>query len=178
MSKRVRKLCSKVALAMGFEALVLITPCVAQRLVNDALAVSVNAKEGTFQIATRAGQPVFTSRVAAQVNHDWLRSSEYPRHAASESKFADDLGSGRMITVTNSGLPDKADLVFAIQLYDQAPYAALQVTVTNTTTRTLTLQSVRALELIGDAPLNLGGPSSADRHLSDSYSADRPALQL
>jgi alpha-galactosidase len=178
VSKTVRKRSCKVALAMVFETLILTAPSVAQQLVNDALTVSVNAKEGTFQIATRAGQPVFTSRVAAQVNHDWLRSSDYPRHTASESKFADELGSGRMITVTNSGLPGKADLVFAIQLYDQGPYAALQVSVINTTVKTLTLQSVRALELIGDSPLNLGGPASAARVLSDSYSEDRPALQL
>ena len=116
MSKRVRKLCCKVTLVLAFEASILVAPGVAQQLTNDALAVSVNAKEGTFQIATRAGQPVFTSRVAAQVNHDWLRSSDYPRHAAAEAKFADDLGFGRTITVTNSELPGKADLVFAIQL--------------------------------------------------------------
>jgi alpha-galactosidase len=176
--KRARKLSCSIVLTILFEAIILIAPCAAQRLGNDALAVSVNAKEGTFQIALQAGRPVFTSRVAAQVNHDWLRSSDYPHHAASESRFADDLGSGRMITVTNSGLPGKADLVFAIQLYDQATYAALQVSVINTTEKTLTLQSVRAVELIGDAALNLGGPASDDRVLSDSYSEDRPALQL
>jgi len=176
--KRARRLSCSIVLTILFEALILIAPCAAQRLGNDALAVSVNAKVGTFQIALQAGRPVFTSRVAAQVNHDWLRSSDYPHHAASESKFADDLGPGRMITVTNSGLPGKADLVFAIQLYDQATYAALQVSVINTTEKTLTLQSVRALELIGDALLNLGGPASDDRVLSDSYSEDRPALQL
>jgi alpha-galactosidase len=178
VSNSARKLSRRVAFTMVFETLILSAPCAAQRLGNDALTVSVNAKQGTFQIAMRDGRPVLASRVAAQVNHDWLRSSDYPRHAVSESKFTDDLASGRMITVTNSGLAGKADLVFAIQVYDQEPYAALQVGIQNTTEKTLTLQSVRALELIGDAALNLGGPASADRVLSDSYSEDRPVLQL
>jgi alpha-galactosidase len=178
VSNRARKLSCRLAIAMVFEALMLIAPCAAQRLGNDALSVSVNAQEGTFQIATQEGRIVFTSGVAAQLNHDWLRSSDYPHHAVSGSKFTDDLDSGRMITVTNSGLPGKADLVFAIQLYDREPYATLQVSIQNTTEKTLTLQSVRALELIGDAALNLGGHTSADRVLSDSYSEDRPVLQL
>jgi alpha-galactosidase len=178
VSNRACKLSCRVALAMLFEALILIAPCAAQRLGNEALSVSVNAQEGTFQMAMPEGRPVFTSGVAAEVNHDWLRSNDYPHHAVSVSKFTDDLGSGRMITVTNSGLAGKADLVFAIQLYDQEPYAALQVSIQNTTEKTLTLQSVRALALIGDAALNLGGHLSADRVLSDSYSEDRPVLQL
>jgi alpha-galactosidase len=178
VGKRVHKLSCSVVIAIALEALILIAPCAAQQLANDKISVSLNTKDGTYQLAVRGGQAIFSSLVAAQVNHELLRSSDYPHHAASESKFADELGSARMITVTNSGLPGKADLVFAIQLYDQVPYAALQVSVQNTTEKPLTLQSVRALELIGNGLLNLGGRASADRVLSDSYSEDRPALQL
>jgi hypothetical protein len=161
-----------------FEALILIASSTAQQLANDKLALTVNAKDGTYQLAVRGGQPIFTSRVGALVNHEWLRSTDYPRHTASEYKFTDDLGSGRTISVTNSGLAGKADLILAIQLYDQAPYAALEVTIQNTTEKTATLESVRALELVGDVALNLGGQSFADRVLSDSYSEDRPDLRL
>ncbi len=178
MSKRIHSLYCSVALAMLIEALILIAPCAAQQLANDKLALTVNANDGTYQLAVRGGHPLFTSRVAAEVNHEWLRSTDYPRHTASESKFTDELGSGRTITVTNSGLPGKADLILVIQLYDQTPYAALQVTIQNATEKPLTLQSVRSLELAGDAALNLGGHASADRVLSDSYSEDRPDLQL
>lgn len=180
MSKRVNILnfSRRVAIAIVFKALIVSAPCVAQQLENDKLSLTVNAKDATYQLAVRGGQAIFTSRVAAQVDHEWFRSSDYPKHVASESRFADDLGSGRTITVTNSGLPAKADLVFVIQLYDQAPCAALQVSVQNTTEKALTLQSVRALELVGNPLLNLGGRASADRVLSDSYSEDRPALQL
>ncbi|MGB6961709.1 MAG: PKD domain-containing protein [Candidatus Acidiferrum sp.] len=178
MSKKAQKLSCSVAIAIVFEALILIAPCTAQQLENDKLSLSVNAKDGTYQLASRGGQPIFTSRAAAQVNHEWLRSSDYPRHVTSESRFEDDLGSGRAITVTNSGLQDKADLIFVVQLYDKSPYATLQVTVQNTTGKMLTLQSFRGLELLGDPLLNLGGHAAADRILSDSYSEDRPDLQI
>jgi alpha-galactosidase len=178
VSKRIPELYCDIAIALLLEALILIAPCAAQQLGNDALSLSVNAKDGTYQLAVREGQPVFTSRAAAEVNHEWLRSSDYPRHVASESKFADELGSGRAITVTNSGLPNKADLIFVIQVYDQAPYATLHVAVQNTTKTPLTLQAFRDVELLGDPLLNLGGRASADRILSDSFSEDRPDLRL
>jgi hypothetical protein len=176
VSRKIYKL--PCGIAIMFEALILIAPCVAQQLANDALSVTVNAKDGTYQFAVRRAQPIFTSRAAAQVNHEWLRSSDYPRHAVSESAFTDELGSGRAITVTNSGLPDKVDLILVIQLYNEAPYAAIQVNLQNTTGKPVSLQSVRALELVGNSLVNLGGHATADRVLSDSYSEDRPDLQL
>jgi alpha-galactosidase len=178
VSMRTRSSFCGLAIAIVLEALFLIAPCAAQKLVNDSLSLGVNAQEGTYQLAVRGGPPVFIGRVAARVNREWLRSTDYPRHVVSESEFADDLGAGRMITVANVGLPAKPDLIFVIQLYDHNPYAVLQVSIQNTTEKTFTVQSVRALELTGDATLNLGGPASADRVLSDSYSEDRPALQL
>ncbi|MGB2589215.1 MAG: PKD domain-containing protein [Candidatus Acidiferrum sp.] len=178
MSKRVHKLPCCVAIAIVFEALILIAPCAAQQLENDKISLSVNSKDGSYQLALRGGQPIFTSCVAAQINHVWLRSSDYPRHVTSESRFEDALGSGKAVTVTNSGLQDKAELILVIQLYDKAPYAILQVSVENTTGKMLTLQAIRDLELLGDPLLNLGGHVAADRVLSDSYSEDRPDLKL
>jgi alpha-galactosidase len=176
--RKTKELTCGVAIRTVFFVLILVAPCGAQQLANDQLSLTVTANHGTYQLAMRGGQPIFASRVAAQVNDEWLRSTDYPRHTVSVSKFTDDLGSGRTITLTNSGLRGKADLILAIQLYDQAPYAALQVTIQNTTEKTLTLQSVRALELVGDVALNLGGHAFADRVLSDSYSEDRPNLRL
>jgi alpha-galactosidase len=178
VSMRIQRLLCGFAIAIVFKALLITSPCAAQRLANDSLSLSVDAKDGTYQLASRGGQSIFNSRVAAEVDHEWLRTDDYPRHAVSESRFADDLGSGRAITVTNSGLQGKADLIFAVQLYDQTSYATLQVTVQNTTEKMLTLQAFCGLELLGNPLLNLGGQSSADRILSDSYSEDRPALQL
>ncbi len=178
MSKKMRKLRCGAAIVIFFVALIFAGPAAAQHLANDTLAVSANAKDGTYQLAVRGGQPIFTSRAGAQIDHAWLRSSDYARHETSESKFTDDLGSGRTITVTNSGLPGKPDLILVIQLYDQAPYATVQLNIQNTTGKTLTVQSVRVAEFVGDPLLDLGGHAAADRILSDSYSEDRPDLQL
>lgn len=170
-------LCS-VGIAIIAATLIVSTPCAAQQLTNDKLSLTVNAKDGTYQLAVRGGQPIFTSGVAAQVDHQWLRSTEYPRHQVSESTFSDDLGSGRSITVTNSGLAGKADLIYVVQLYDKSPYGTLQVTVRNTTGKEVAVQAIRGVEALGEPLLNLGGAASADRILSDSFSEDWPQLRL
>ena len=153
-------------------------PCAGQQLTSDKLSLTLDAQAGSYQLRLQRGQPIFTSRVAAKVNHQWLRSSEYPHHQASQSTFTDDLGSGRAITVTCTGLEGKADLVYVVQLYDQRPYASVQVTVRNTTGKEVSVQAIRGLEAIGEPVLNLGGQIFADRILSDSFSEDWPKLQI
>ena len=178
MSKMSCGLLCSVGIAVVAVALIVITPCAAQQLSNDKLSLTVDAKDGAYQLAVRGGQPVFTSGVAAQVNHQWLRSTKYPRHQVSESTFSDELGSGRAITVTNSGLQGKADLIYVVQLYDQSPYGTLRVTVRNSTEKEVTVQAIRGMEALGEPLLNLGGHAFADRILSDSFSEDWPQLRL
>jgi hypothetical protein len=163
-------------------------PCVAQQLVaqqltnnqltNDDLSLTVNAQEGSYQLSLHDGQPVLGSRVAAQVDHHWLRSSDYPRHQASESAFEDALGPGREVTVTCSGLDGKPDLAYVLRLYKQRPYGTIQVKVQNSAGKEVTVQAIRSVEAIGEPVLNLGGAQSADRVLSDSFSEDWPDLAL
>jgi alpha-galactosidase len=164
-----------IAIVVG---LIVAMPCEAQQLTNEKLSLNVNAKDGSYQLGVRGGQPIFTSRVAAQVDHQWLRSSEYPRHQVAESAFSDELGPGHAVTVTFSGLDGKPDLIYIGQVYDQRPYAAVQVQVRNTTNRGLTLQAIRSVEAVGEPMVNLGGQVSADRILSDSFSEDWPELHL
>jgi len=189
MSMGIWRLLGKVASTVISGALLVALPCVAhqcaaQQLANDQLSLTANAKDGSYQLAVRGGgqpvltQPMFTSRVAAQVNHHWLRSSDYPHHQASESTFTDELGSGRVVTVTCKGLAGKPDLVYSVQLYDQHPYATVQVTVQNTSGKEVTVQTIRAVEALGEPVLNLGGHAFANRILSDSFSEDWPDLQL
>src|SRR4029077_9768157 len=97
VSKRVCGMFCAVGSAIVTGALIVATPCAAQQLTNDKLSLTVNTKDGSYQLAVRGGQPIFTSRVAAQVDHQWLRSNQYPRHRASESAFTDELGSGRAV---------------------------------------------------------------------------------
>ena len=178
VSKRRYRLLCKLGAAIITGALIVAVPCAAQQLTNDRLLLTVDAQAGTYQLAVRGGQPMFTSRAAAQVNHEWLRSSEYPRHRASESTFSDELGSGRAVTVACRGLEGKPDLVYVVQIYDQRPYATVQVTVRNTTGREVTVQAIRGMEAIREPVLNLGGHAFADRILSDSFSEDWPQLQI
>jgi alpha-galactosidase len=153
-------------------------PCVAQQLTNDEISLMVNAQEGSYQLSLHGGQPVLTSGVGAEVDHQWLRSSDYPRHQASESPFKDDLGSGRQVTVTCSGLEGKPDLVYVLQLYKQRPYGTVQVKVQNSAGKEVTVQAIRSVEAMGEPILNLGGTQSSDRVLSDSFSEDWPDLRL
>jgi alpha-galactosidase len=176
--KRTRRQVFRVGLAVTAGVLMVALPCMAQQLTNDEISLTVNTQEGSYQLSLHGGQPVLTSRVAAQVDHQWLRSSDYPRHQASESTFEDDLGSGRQVTVTCSGLDAKPDLVYVLQLYKQRPYGTVQVKVQNSAGQEVTVQAIRSVEAMGEPILNLGGGQSADRVLSDSFSEDWPDLAL
>jgi len=181
--KRIRGTVFRVGLAITAGILMAALPCLSQQLLaqqmtNDELSLTVNAQEGSYQLSLRGGQPVLRSRVAAQVDHQWLRSSDYPRHQASESTFEDDLGPGREVTVTCSGLDGKPDLVYVLQLYKQRPYGTVQVKVQNSVGKEVTVQAIRSVEAIGEPIINLGSGQSADRVLSDSFSEDWPDLVL
>jgi alpha-galactosidase len=178
LPKRTRIQVFRAGLAVAGATLMVALPCVAQQLTNDELSLTVNAQEGSYQLSLHDGQPVLRSRVAAQVDHQWLRSSDYPRHQAAESAFDDDLGSGREVTVTCSGLDGKPDLVYVLQLYKQRPYGTVQVKVQNSAGRAVTVQAIRSVEAMGESILNLGGAQSANRVLSDSFSEDWPDLAL
>ncbi len=177
MTKRTRRKVFRVG-AVVAGILILALRCMAQQLTNDELSVTVNSQDGSYQLSLRDGQPVLRSRVAAQVDHRWLRSSDYPRHQTSDSTFEDDLGSGREVTVTCSGLDSKPDLVYILQLYKQRPYGTVQVKVQNRAGKDVTVQAIRSVEAIGDPIVNLGGDESANRVLSDSFSEDWPDLRL
>ncbi|HEY1656768.1 MAG TPA: PKD domain-containing protein [Candidatus Sulfotelmatobacter sp.] len=155
-------------------------PCMAQQLTNDALSLTINAQDGSYQLSLSLhdGRTALRSGVGAQVDHQWLRSSDYPRHKSSESTFEDDLGSGREVTVTCSGLSGRPDLVYILQLYKQHPYGTVQVKVQNSTGKDVTVQAIRSVDAMGEEIVNLGGDPSADRVLSDSFSEDWPDLVL
>jgi alpha-galactosidase len=167
-----------VGLAITVGTLMVALPCVAQQMTNDELSLTVNAPDGSYQLSLHNGQSVLWSRVAAEVDHQWLRSNDYPRHQASESTFEDDLGAGQEVTVICSGLDGKPDLVYVLQLYKQRPYGTVQVKVKSRAAREVTVQAIRSVEAIGEPAINLDGGQSADRLLSDSFSEDWPDLVL
>ena len=178
MSKRKCSLLCELVVAITTGVLIVDIHCAAQQLTNGRLSLAVNAQAGSYQLTLRGGEAIFTSRVAAQVDHQWLRSSDYQHKQASASKFSDDLGSGQSIIVSCSGLAGKPNLVYAVQVYDQRPYATLQVTVRNSTEKKVTVQAIRSVEASGEPLVNLGAHAAADRILSDSFSEDWPELLI
>lgn len=154
-------------------ALLLPLTCVAQQIANRNLTITVQAQDGSYQLRTRTtgDREVLTARVAAKIDGDWIRSSDYPFHHVDESTFHDLLGAGSTLTVTCTGLSGKPDLLYSLELYDQLPYGTVQVEVRNSTTAAVTVQVLRSVEAIGKPIVDLGGPESTDRVLSDGYAS-------
>ncbi len=154
--------------------------CLAQQLSNRSLAITVQPQNGSFQVAARSApnRPVLRARPGAEIDSQWVRSSDYPQHRAAESAFQDALGAGRQMSVTSSGLSGKPDLIYTLQVYEDRPYAALQVELQNHGGVAVTVQAIRSVEAIGQPLIGLEGSEAADRILSDSYSEDWPRLSI
>jgi alpha-galactosidase len=142
------------------------------------LTVSIDDR-GVYAVRLPAASaPILVSGVAARINGQWVHSSDYPRHAIVPSAAEGYLGAEAEWQVTFSGLEGKPDLVYRLRAYRDAPFADLQVTVRNTTGKAVEVESIRGVEASGDGVAALGGPAVADRILSDSFSEDRPAMQI
>jgi hypothetical protein len=143
-----------------------------------SLSVSINS-DGSYSI-TSAGIPgtVLRSIVEADVNHQALQSSAYPQHKIAQSEFHDEFGSGSKLIITHTGLPGKPDLVCTIRLYKDQSWGDIAVEVRNRTDRAVSVQAIRSVQTSDSPEINLNGPESTDRVLSDSYSEDRPQLAI
>ena len=146
---------------------------------TEGLSVAVRASDGTFQIATGdGGHSVIQARVAAEIDHKWVQSTDYPKHEISESSFEDALGHGKKIAVTSFGLSNFPDLVYTLQIYDSRAFGVIETEVRNHTDHPVTIQSIRNVEAVGSGIIDLGGAQKRDRVLSDSFSEDWPPLQI
>jgi alpha-galactosidase len=147
-------------------------------LKNDGLLVRIS-DNGSYTIAARgAASPVIRAGVAAEVDHRWTKSADYPKHEIADSDFDDTLGRGHQAIVASTGLPDRPDLTYTIRVYDAQPFGDIQVQIQNHSGKTLEIQSIRSVEATGEDILNLHASPSADRVLSDSFSEDWPPLQI
>lgn len=147
-------------------------------LKNQWLSVAVRP-DGLFEIrAEGLHDPVLTARVGAEVNEKWIWSTDYPRRQTASSSFQTALGAGHQIEVSFTGSSSEPGLKYTLRLYDDRPYGNIQVGVENSTGKQITVQSIRVLDVVGEPRVNLGGPESADRVLSDSYSEDRPVMHI
>lgn len=146
---------------------------------NSSLVVTVRSADGSYSIqAATAQQPAIQAIVAAEIDHRWVKSSDFPARHVSESKFEDALGAGHQITVTATGIENSPSLTCVVRLYDAQPYGDIEVKMRNDSAKPIEIQSIRSVEAIGKRPIYLGEKESSDRILSDSFSEDWPPLQI
>jgi alpha-galactosidase len=151
---------------------------VAPTLQNKQLSVRVRPQDGAYEIFSRGLEhPVLISRVGAQINQGWIRSSDYSRHETSEAPFEDVLGHGQALTLTFGGLAGKPDLVCVLRLYDDEPYGDISVAVRNGTGQSLSLQAIRAVDAVGQPLVDLGATDQDDRVMAESFSED-PTIHI
>jgi hypothetical protein len=146
---------------------------------TDGLSVAVQPGDGTYEIRTgNSERSVIRAKVAAEIDHKWVQSTDYPKHDVSQATFEDALGHGKKISVNSSGLPNLPDLAYTLQIYEGRAFGAIETDVQNHTGKPVTIQSIRGVEAVGNKIIDLGGPPRADRVLSDSFSEDWPPLQI
>jgi hypothetical protein len=143
------------------------------------MSVTVRSADSSYTIqATGSQHPAIQAIVAAEIDHRWIKSSDFPTHQISESKFEDALGQGHQITVTSTGMKNTPSLTYLVRLYDAKPYGDIEVKVRNETAKSIDVQSIRSVQAIGNQPISLGENESSDRILSDSFSEDWPPFQI
>jgi hypothetical protein len=148
-------------------------------LSNAELLIRISSADGSYTIGMKgATSPVLRARIAAEVDHHWVHSTDYPKHEIGESSFEDSLGRGHQAIVTSTGLSDRPDLSYTIRVYDNRPFGDIEVQIRNHSARPFEVQSIRSIEAVGEQVLNLHASSGSDRVLSDSFSEDWPPLRI
>jgi alpha-galactosidase len=142
------------------------------RIGNRQFSVAVRNEDGAYEVHS-PDHLVLRSIIGAEVNHEWLKSSKYPRHSISRSSFRDTLGQGQQLRVTFSGLVGLPSLSYILRIYNDLPFGNIQVQVRSSVLPGFAVEHIRCVEAVGDLPLDLAGPDSSDRVLSDSYSEGR-----
>ena len=150
---------------------------------HSAIQIAASKTDGSYAIEASGidGRPVIRASAAAKVAGKWLHAADYPEHSVTTAEASGELGAAKMTTIRYTGRKDAPDLLLRLRAYVDVPFGDLQLTAINTTGAPIEIQSLRVLEAESEAKggtLNLGGPAAADRVLSDSFSEDRPAMQL
>jgi alpha-galactosidase len=142
------------------------------------LSERINADGSYAVLRPGVPEPVVTSGIEADVDGHVLLSSAYPRHKTAQAEFRDEFGAGTRLTVTHTGLAGAPDLILIVKLYRDLPWGEMEAKVANTSGKTIKVEAIRSLHATDGQVIDLSGPESADRILSDSYSEDRPQLAI
>ena len=142
------------------------------------LLITAREADGRYSIAVAGSPvPVLQAGAAVKINGEWLRAADYPKHTVSKSTSTGELGSAEDWTIIYSGLKRAPDLSVNLRAYQNQPFGDTQVTVKNTTGKSIKVEGIRPID--GDAgALNLGGSHTDERVLSDSFSEDRPGMKI
>src|SRR5665213_3058591 len=142
-------------------------------------AVIVHSADGSYEILDEtAHRSAIHAGIAAEIDHNWVRSSDYPEHKIQQSSFEDALGHGHRVSLQCTGLSSQPDLTYVIRLYDSLPAGDIEVEVQNHTAKTRTVQMIRLVEGLGGEVIHTGPSESSDRVLSDSFSEDWPPMKI
>jgi alpha-galactosidase len=145
---------------------------------EQALQISVTS-DGKYAIAMpRSDSYALRAGVGVEVDGRWFHASDYPRHAVEHSQAQGYLGDATDWQVIYSGLSGQPDLIYHLRAYSREPFGDIQVTVRNTTGKTIHVESIRSVDATEGPIIDLGGPVLDDRVLSDSFSEDRPAITI
>jgi hypothetical protein len=126
--------------------------------------------DGSYALRTSAfSGDVLRSEIVVDTAAGTLRSSLYPRHTGTITPFHDELGSGSLLTVNHTGLPGMPDLVCEFRVYQDQPWGDIRVSVSNSTPDPIAVHAIHIVESSAGTLLQLNGPASADRVLSDNF---------
>lgn len=146
---------------------------------NGALSLVVANHGSTYEVHTKGlSRAVMSGRIGVMVSHRWIWSTDYPNPKIKSTTFRDKLGTGKLLSVTFTSTQGKPELNYTLELYDNLNFGDIQVHVTNRDQSPLEVQAIRVLDATGSPVVNLGGTERSERVLSDSFSEDRPPLQI
>lgn len=167
-------------------SLALNTPTGLTQTQSSPLQIRADAHDGSYTLsAPNIASPVLHATAAAKIDGRWLRAADFPRHEITVGQEGGELGTAQVTTILYTGRSDGPDLEVKLRSYAGTPFGDAQVTAVNRSHQPIQVQVLRVLEATQGAGkrnantlLDLGGAPAADRVLSDSFSEDRPALQM
>lgn len=141
------------------------------------IGVGADRADGSYTIFDPVSKKaVLHARVAAEVDRHWVKSSDYPQHSIAMETIAGGKEPQKTITVTNSGLNGRPDLIYTLEPHSDPDFVTIVAKVRNGGTNPITIQAIRTVEASGSVAL--GGEDNSDRVLSDSFSEDRPGIKI
>jgi len=150
-----------------------------ESLQSKPIGIKADAVDGGYTIFDPVStRPILHAGIAAQVDHRWLKSSDYPQHSIQHETGPDDLGAQNGVTISNKGLAGQPDLICLIRLHSDPDFITITVRVKNSGASAMTVQAIRSVDAIGERIVDLGGKDASDRVLSDSFSEDRPGMVI